>query len=88
MKNKIPVRGRKHVLKMDIGIVLAIVEKQNPRKGTETLCDSPAYFSPLVIVEKQNPRKGTETFYMPIDKLLIVFMLKNKIPVRGRKRDL
>ena len=37
LKNKIPVRGRKQVLIDDFfHFLLVLVEKQNPRKGTET----------------------------------------------------
>ena len=38
-----------------------MVEKQNPRKGTETLSGHLVSFSSPLPVEKQNPRKGTET---------------------------
>ena len=37
------------------------VEKQNPRKGTETDCLFVVFHLVFLPVEKQNPRKGTET---------------------------
>ena len=40
---------------------LILVEKQNPRKGTETVISFLWYFIASLRVEKQNPRKGTET---------------------------
>ena len=62
LKNKIPVRGRKRkphsVANVADGV---LVEKQNPRKGTETLKRKKFGWN-LIGVEKQNPRKGTETF--------------------------
>ena len=46
------------------------VEKQNPRKGTETENTLPCYMKLSKNVEKQNPRKGTETFmvFPPLDR--------------------
>ena len=37
------------------------VEKQNPRKGTETYLSARSIKLAATLVEKQNPRKGTET---------------------------
>ena len=37
LKNKIPVRGRKPVFHLDDTGFTCLVEKQNPRKGTETV---------------------------------------------------
>ena len=38
-----------------------LVEKQNPRKGTESRIFAFGNTSDEKFVEKQNPRKGTET---------------------------
>ena len=63
----------------------ACVEKQNPRKGTETRSEEATPTNNPMLVEKQNPRKGTETAGL-LEALLAAFVaLKNKIPVRGRK---
>ena len=61
------------------------VEKQNPRKGTETSLRRLLLQIPVPCVEKQNPRKGTETVCQQVFLKNLHFLLKNKIPVRGRK---
>ena len=61
------------------------VEKQNPRKGTETCRGPLALVLAFRFVEKQNPRKGTETLIRFSRGLCNKLKLKNKIPVRGRK---
>ena len=62
LKNKIPVRGRKlHLLILLFESRNSAVEKQNPRKGTETQLVQAHIAARYPHVEKQNPRKGTET---------------------------
>ena len=66
LKNKIPVRGRKPPQTHGRNEYKTFsVEKQNPRKGTETMNYGRTFDVPLPEVEKQNPRKGTETPAMP-----------------------
>ena len=65
-------------------VVVPYIKKQNPRKGTETLAVQ-EFEAGQNLIKKQNPRKGTETplsywTIFPMQKIL-----KNKIPVRGRK---
>ena len=85
LKNKIPVRGRKLSELPPKFAATFSVEKQNPRKGTETAMQITPKISHQLLLKNKIPVRGRKRKHKHKLKNQFTSVLKNKIPVRGRK---